>query len=358
MLIENIKDLIGYCIKGNLPFYCYRKPGDPLRMGIQRTALTPLERPLKLDIGEGFVAVPFNNERCYHIIKADLKVSLDHCAVDTDDLKPLTPVKGNSANLPTECNRELYVKKVEGAIGKIKEGLLEKVVYSHPEFIKGHFREEAASILKKLLSTYPDAYIAMVNLPGEGLWMCATPELLLSRKGQGLQTIALAGTRSLKVDGTPWDEKNKEEQQIVERYIVSTLQPYCTSINTTPVTTTRAGHLEHLLTRIGMKLPEDQSADRLLQALHPTPAVCGTPKDVCYHDILSTEGYDREYYSGCIGHINNSNDFALYVNLRCMKLTDKGATLYAGGGITAESDPTTEWEETKMKIETLKRTIE
>ncbi|MCQ2207963.1 MAG: chorismate-binding protein [Paludibacteraceae bacterium] len=350
-----IKELMQTCIERNLPFFCYRKPGSSVKAGIQTTPLQPQAQPVSLSDSKGFIVVPFKNDAPYYLIKEDIAINTANCDVDVKALPHHHLKKAKAQAVKTVNDRVAYCKKIEQAIQKIKDGKFSKVVFSHPEVMEGNYIYEATTIFQKLLAAYPQAYVAMANLPGIGLWMCATPELLLSRDGQDLQTIALAGTRSLCVDGTPWDEKNKEEQQIVERYVVNTLQPYCTSINVTPVTTTKAGHLEHLLTRIGMKMPVEQKADALLQSLHPTPAVCGTPKDNSYNEIAEQEGYDREFYSGYLGHITDATHFALYVNLRCMKLTATGATLYAGGGITADSVPVTEWEETKMKIETLKR---
>lgn len=343
------------CIERNVPFFCFRRPGQPIRIGIQTSPLKPLQQPVSLSGSQGFVVVPFGDSAPYYLLHEDLTVNVEQNNLEEKDIPTLSPVKNKGKKTTKEISRDDYIKKVTKAIDAIKSGKLNKVVYSHPELVKGNLLPEVTSILNKLITAYPHAYVAMVNLPGEGLWVCATPELLLSRNGQDLQTIALAGTRAIQVDGTPWDDKNKEEQQIVERYIVNTLQPFCTTIKVTPVTTTKAGHLEHLLTRIGMKMPQDQMADKLLSALHPTPAVCGTPKHDSYANILANEGYDREFYSGFLGMIDDKEHFSLYVNLRCMKLTADGTTLFAGGGITADSVPISEWEETKMKIETLKR---
>ena len=352
-----ITELMQACLERNLPFYCYRKPGNPIQGGIQTTPLTALRQPVDISVNNGFIVVPFRNDAPHYLIKADIPLSQSVTDTAISQLPQLKVSYAQACVKPVESEQTAYCKKIEEAVARIKGGELAKVVLSRPETLSGNYYGQAIPIFQKLLSAYPHAYVAMVNLPGLGIWMCATPELLLSRNGQDLQTIALAGTRPVCVEGTPWDAKNKEEQQFVEQYVLKTIQPLCTSINVTPVTTTKAGHLEHLLTRIGMKMPVDQQADRLLCALHPTPAVCGTPKETSYKLIAEKEGYDREFFSGYLGHITDELHFALYVNLRCMKLTPEGATLYAGGGITADSQPQSEWEETKMKIDTLKRFI-
>ena len=87
--------------------------------------------------------------------------------------------------------------------------------------------------------------------------------------------------------------------------------------------------------------------------MHPTPAVCGLPKEKALDLIYKTEPYDREYYAGYLGMVEKDTvDF--YVNLRCMKIYENTAALFVGGGITANSVAKKEWEETELKAETLK----
>jgi isochorismate synthase len=91
----------------------------------------------------------------------------------------------------------------------------------------------------------------------------------------------------------------------------------------------------------------------LIFDLHPTPAVCGIPKEKSLELILQTEKHNREFYAGFIGPLDNDNA-QLFVNLRCMKLTSKWATYFAGGGLTAQSEAEAEWEETCLKLKTLR----
>ena len=91
---------------------------------------------------------------------------------------------------------------------------------------------------------------------------------------------------------------------------------------------------------------------KFIRDLHPTPAVCGLPKEKSLDIIYKTEPYDREYYAGYLGMVeNDSVDF--YVNLRCMKIYENAAALFVGGGITANSDAKKEWQETELKAKTL-----
>ena len=91
----------------------------------------------------------------------------------------------------------------------------------------------------------------------------------------------------------------------------------------------------------------------LLKLLHPTPAVCGLPKEEAYRFILDNEGYDRSYYSGFIGWLRPEGRTDLYVNLRCMNVKEDSLTLYAGGGLLASSELDDEFQETEKKMQTM-----
>ena len=121
--------------------------------------------------------------------------------------------------------------------------------------------------------------------------------------------------------------------------------------------TARAGQLVHLRTDFQFGLKKTSELGNLLDALHPTPAVCGMPKDKAYDFIIENEGYDRKYYSGIIGWLNPEGHTTLYVNLRCLNIDGNYATLYAGGGILPSSDANSEWEETQHKMKTIKLVI-
>src|SRR5690606_16197073 len=117
----------------------------------------------------------------------------------------------------------------------------------------------------------------------------------------------------------------------------------------------------------------------LIAALHPTPAVCGLPKIEAREFILKNENYDREFYTGFLGEINMPQEVrrssnrrnqenqayssivpktSLFVNLRCMKLTEDSVEIFVGGGITKESIPEAEWEETQNKAGTMKAVLD
>ena len=95
----------------------------------------------------------------------------------------------------------------------------------------------------------------------------------------------------------------------------------------------------------------------MLQLLHPTSAVCGMPHEPALAFLRAHEQYDRELYSGFIGPVNIASETQVYVNLRCMQVSGSAATLYAGAGVTVDSLPAPEWDETVMKMNTLQQVI-
>ena len=96
----------------------------------------------------------------------------------------------------------------------------------------------------------------------------------------------------------------------------------------------------------------------MLRLLHPTSAVCGMPKESALHFNQQLEGYDRSFFSGFLGPVNMQDETHLFVNLRCMQLLDQQAALYAGAGVTIDSEPQREWEETELKMRTMQQVME
>ena len=179
------------------------------------------------------------------------------------------------------------------------------------------------------------------------------------------RTVSLAGTQryipGMDLRSVAWTEKEIEEQAMVCRYIISCfkkirLREYDEHGPRTAV----AGNLLHLKTDYVVDMTATnfpQLGSVMLQLLHPTSAVCGMPLEPATKFLKSNEGYDREYYSGFLGPVNFRNQSSIFVNIRCMQLITNEAILYAGAGVTIDSIPDKEWEETEMKFETLMATL-
>ena len=207
----------------------------------------------------------------------------------------------------------------------------------------------------------PQSYVTLWYTPHTGLWLAATPETLLRRSSSSplWHTMALAGTCEWKgslpaLDA--WSKKNIEEHQYVVDFITKHLTPFAEgSIAKSPCHPTRAGNVVHLHTDISFRPKATLSIGSLLQSLHPTPAVCGTPTESAKRRILMSETTPRKYYAGFSGPININGQTALFVSLRCMEMSEGQATLYAGGGILKESKLEEEWQETCRKLHAMQQ---
>jgi len=211
---------------------------------------------------------------------------------------------------------------------------------------------------------YPRMFIALFYTPQSGLWLTATPEILLEGSGSQWRTIALAGTVKLEGDqldsegeGVAWGVKDIEEQRIVATYIAECLEQQATDFSESGPRTVRAANLVHLRSDFTFTLPDDRHLGSLVSKLHPTPAVCGLPKRETFQFIVRNEHSPRRYYSGFQGPLGISQSTHLYVSLRCMSIDDDGYHLYAGGGLLRDSVMQQEWQETEAKLETMRRLI-
>jgi Isochorismate synthase len=196
------------------------------------------------------------------------------------------------------------------------------------------------------------------HTPESGTWLGSTPEKILTVEGGVGCTMALAGTmkQSKSEDKAfNWSAKNINEQKIVVDYIKETLISNSDIYNIEEVGpyTSKAGNLLHLRSDFFFKLNEGANIGELLETLYPTPAICGLPKREAYDFINRYECYDRRYYSGIVGWMDDKR-VDLYINLRSLEISSGKIYFYAGGGIVESSDIEDEWRETALKINTMK----
>lgn len=254
-----------------------------------------------------------------------------------------------------------YISLVGQAVEFIRRTGIAKVVVSRTtrQTLPDGFDPVAAFL--ELSVRYPSAFVSLVAIPGIGTWLGASPEVLLTLDQQALTTMALAGTQRRPEDKplstVCWGHKEVVEQEMVSEYIRQFFaRAGIDNLVENGPQTVAAANVVHLQTLFRVALDEEKRmalANRVLDELHPTSAVCGMPKHKALAFILEHEGYDRSFYSGFLGPVHMDGCSSLFVNLRCMQLANDDADLYVGGGITAESDPASEWRETEMKAETM-----
>ena len=225
----------------------------------------------------------------------------------------------------------------------------------------------AKTLFMRACRLYPRLFVALVYTPQSGMWLMATPEVLLKGDGNDFSTMSLAGTQRAEpsrtiadypVEGVTWSEKNQEEQQYVTDYIEQCVKGFSDDYSLKGPYTTMAANLYHLRTDISFRVADTPCLGDVLERLYPTPAVCGIPKAETRDFILRYEHQSRKYYSGFVGPLQMKNKTHLFVSLRCMNILEDGTCeLYAGGGLLKESEMEKEWKETEAKMMTIKNVI-
>lgn len=237
--------------------------------------------------------------------------------------------------------------------GELTAGRLRKVVLARSRTISMSGHAPALQIFANACAAYPSAFVALVRTPRHGTWIMATPELLVESHGGRLRTVALAGTMRKADTAKQWSAKNRDEQGVVSRYVRQSISPLAQECECGATETITSGHLLHLMTTFRFTLRPGATALDVATALHPTPAVCGMPKEAALQALSATEHCRREYYSGFAGPLSANGDADLYVTLRCAKMDGDKCTLFAGGGLMPESRAADEWDETEAKMATI-----
>ncbi len=308
----------------------------------------------------GFIIAPFtengNNEFPYLLLNTkqakqlSLSKNEEYCKASAG----IPPKAGTEVFLFQQHPSTAYHEAFSKIHDALKSGLCQKAVLSHQfEWPLGEGSlPNVADLFVKACRLFPGRYIALWHTPQTGTWLTVSPELLLSG-ADGLQweTMALAGTKPLH-SKRGWSEKEHYEHQYVVSHIKDCLEPFASSIKIEPTKEIEAGHVVHLITRFSFWKKAGCSITDLLSSLHPTPAVCGTPRDEALQVIAQNERKDRRYYAGYSG-IWSKDGCRLYVTLRCAMIKKESLTLYAGGGILKDSNEQDEWEEILQKIQTI-----
>lgn len=264
--------------------------------------------------------------------------------------------------LENSKQQENYEQIVTKAVQAIQKNQFDKVVLARQKFIQFSERKNWLKQFEKLCENYSHAFVYLFHLPKIGTWLGATPETLISvDKNQIFKTMSLAGTQAFNPEKKPaqalWSQKEIEEQALVSRYIIECFKKIrLREFKEDGPKTIVAGNLMHLKTNFEVDMQATnfpQLGTVMLELLHPTSAVCGMPKTPALHFIQENEDFNRKFYSGFLGPVNMKEESHLFVNLRCLQIQDKKGILYTGAGITADSIPEKEWEETEMKSQTL-----
>ena len=360
------KNIIRTLINKGVPFAVYSVPGTnkPVLI-VQKSPKINTISIEDLDNKQGFVIASFESAKTGEVILLnDDFVIKDQRGLSefNDYLSTLPELKSISNITNHQLSKNEYFEKAQYFISKIKSGKFKKIVLSRVLVMEIANAINYSKFFDELCEKYQNTFVYFLYTPETGIWSGATPETLLKKENNRVETMAVAGTRLLSdYESEPeWDEKEKEEQQLVSTYIENLLSELgVKDYEIKGPETIVAGNIVHLKTSFSINL--EFLKDRLgifIKGLHPTPAVCGLPKADAYHLIEKAETHKRKLYTGFIGPWNLDKESKLFVNLRCAEFTDNKILAYVGGGLTKDSIPADEWQETKNKSRTLLSVVE
>ncbi|MEP2772305.1 MAG: chorismate-binding protein [Fulvivirga sp.] len=375
---ELLAGALNFCQKNAYGLAVWQLPSqDAINVFIDDSEdFTLSDIPLE-DLSEGFIFAPFEKKGKRYFIKAKLKINLEsksiegngslreqlECHLDEYDFKQ----KSDKIDYTIESNpSDDFINLVKNSISNIQRGHFQKVVPSR--FKKITFKEgiNPGSIFSNLTANYKTSFVSLVYTSETNLWIGATPETLISTKDSKFTTVALAGTQKhnheIDTSDIAWTQKEIEEQAFVSRYIINCFKKIrLREFEELGPKTIQAGNLIHLKTEYTVDMEATnfpQLGSVMLDLLHPTSAVCGMPLESAYNFIKANEHYDRKFFSGYLGPVNSDGSTAIFVNLRCLELDGNQGTLYAGAGVTESSNPSKEWNETELKMNTILNVLE
>jgi isochorismate synthase len=323
------------------------------------------------DVPVAVGALPFDTDAAPHVVLPE--------AVRWSGPLPAYPRRpvGSATSVEQVPSRAGYARAVASAVDSLKAGELRKVVLARALRLTMAAPVDVRTLLGNLVSDNAAGFTYAVDLPavtGRRTLVGATPEMLLSRIGTTVTANPLAGSIPREADPDKdrsagetllASHKDRDEHRVVVEAVAEALRPFCRTLDVPAepslISTTAVWHLS---TQIRGELRDaGVSSLRLASALHPTPAVCGTPVPEARATITALEPFDRGFYAGAIGWCDADGDGQWVVGIRCGELVEPGGgapgvmTLYSGAGIMPASVPELEVTETSAKFQTLLRAM-
>jgi isochorismate synthase len=358
--------LFDHLVDSDVRFAVYRLPGNKeLNFVMQKSSMPETFNDLtELNSKKGFVIAPFHISKFSPIviIRPDIVLNGETDIFQYLSSLSFSSIKKENVDLLGEgCNVfDKYEKVYKKFHGALTDNTFQKLVLSRTKDISREPTFSAGNTFKSACDKYPDNFIFLCNTPESGTWFGCSPEVLLEKQADCWSTVALAGTQeySENTQNVVWDSKNRLEQQIVVEYMQNQLSKADIESTHNDPLTIKSGNVVHLKSEFKFQIGDLSKLGDLLKLLHPSPAVCGFPKQEAFDFIVGSERYNRQYYSGFVGFMDANQQTNLYVNLRCMNISGDKLRLFAGGGILASSDVQSEWMETEHKLQTILSVIQ
>ena len=280
----------------------------------------------------------------------------------TPDAPELEPEPGLLRVIDERPDRAGWDRTVGLFAGAVGRGRIDKVVLARRVVFRADADLDVVAALRHLARTAPES-TTFAFVRNGSTFLGATPERLVRTVGRSFETVAIAGSAPRGRDAEDdarfaaamlASEKEREEHAVVVDMLRTSLAPIAEVLQVAEAPAILPlRHVQHLATRVTGTLRDEEGLLALAERLHPTPAVGGAPRDVALALITAHEGFDRGWYAGPIGWLGADGDGELMVALRCGLITGSQATLFAGCGIVADSDPGREWEESRLKLRTM-----
>ena len=357
--MATLNDIIQKTITGDHAFVFYRFPGETECQVMLHERSTEYKVPKGWKNKTGYMIHGFSPGFESLWINADV-----YSVFTMNDMERFVPEHEVLNNKKLKSSAKCYGqsterKEYEALFNNTRTFFInggEKVVISRCKTIKADLGlRDLFTAFIKAHKRYKNAYLSLAYIPGEGYWFGASPEVFLEKRDGAFMIDALAGTLPNTNNVKPkWRAKELDEQNYVVEYVKRVLKDLdITDFKYEKPESINAGPVWHLRTRF--QINDVPDIEKLMTVLHPTPAVCGTPRIKAYDFINKNEGHQRGWYSGYWGPVNfnKAKDLRLYVNLRCLHADSECLTLFAGGGITSASKLEEEWAETDFKMTTL-----
>jgi isochorismate synthase len=260
----------------------------------------------------------------------------------------------------SETSQAEWQSAIRRSVKMIQQGKIKKVVLARPAQATGNRAMDIPAMLEKIGESCPACFRFLFEFLPAVAFAGATPERLVSVAGAKFKTAAIAGSIR-RGDFAAEDEmlgqqllssaKDQSEHTFVLDQIREKMTPLTESltIESAPKIL-RLPNIQHLRTKITGALKPGHSILNIVAALHPTPAVGGTPTTAALQVIRELEGFERGWYAAPVGWVNADGDGDFVVAIRSGLFRENSATLYGGAGIVANSDPQKEWDETALKM--------
>lgn len=350
--MQVLDDALGHCLQKGLTFVLFRWQGGT-ELWVQHPP--HLERLSMAELAattNRFIVAPFhgNNDHVF-ALRPDVRISTDRSEWDPAELLRCTGHSSCTGTQGPVWAAEGHAQAIADAQHLFATSDLRKVVLARtiavplaPDLLLPLFHDACAR--------HPDAFVCLLNCPEYGTWLGASPERLIQAEQDQVTVDSIAGT--MPWEDAPrtvagWGAKERDEQELVTDAVRGALLKHTVQdLQISGPEVLHAGPVAHLHTRL-TGIVRSASLASLAQALHPTPAVCGTPRESALRFILEHEPQDRGLYAGYWGPWKVDGSSLLHVNIRCLQAFADSASIHVGGGITAGSKAGHEWQETEQK---------